>query len=333
MKQRQKVPQDITTEIAEVLKSIQTNTYKGGNKFFLEGYLKIGSLLSEEFNTDVTSEKSKQKMKNIIERLSVESQKIEVGFSRRSLYYALKFYYAYHNKTLNYGLSWGHYRILASVSNANARRKLEKDAIENGWNRFVLERKARESGYYGGGRSLKWNRPSGEIFHYKIVNKDSNNKDNLWIDLGFNCFHSLDSKNFKSNAILRLKKEKKNWQIENADPKSFLYHYFCTLERVVDGDTLLVQISLGFDLISRQKIRLLGVNAPELGSADGEKAFELLKKKLKPGMNLLLRTHFQDKYGRYLGDILYSKNKKSDYKTLIESGIHLNEELSNLGYE
>ncbi|MDV6237872.1 DUF1016 N-terminal domain-containing protein [Leptospira ellisii] len=333
MKQKQNSPQNITKQISEILKSIQTNTYKGGNKFFLDGYYEIGSLLSEEFNTDVMGDKAKKKMKDIIESLSKEAKKIEIGFSRRSLYYALKFYYIYRGKTLDYGLSWGHYRILASVSDANTRRKLEKDTIKNGWSCLVLERKARETGYYGSMRALKWNRPNGEMYHYKIVNKDMSQENNFWIDLGFNCYHRIDSKNFKTNDILRLKKEKKDWNLEKADPKSFLYHYLCTLERVVDGDTLLVQIELGFDLIARQKIRLLGVNAPELGSTDGEDALELLKKKLKPGMNLLLRTHFQDKYGRYLGDILYLRNKKSDYGTLMESGIHLNEELSNLGYE
>lgn len=278
------------------------------------------------------SEKSKKKMKDMAEKLSYEAKKIEIGFSRRSIYYALKFYYVYGDKKINYGLSWGHYRILASISNSSIRNKLEKEAIENGWNRIVLERKARESGFYGSVKALKWNRPSGKIYHYKVVNKDIHSKNRLWIDFGFNCYHEFNSKNFKANDIVRLEKEKKNWNIEKPNSGSSLYHYLATLERVVDGDTLLVQIELGFDMIARQKIRLLGVNAPELGDLDGVEALELLMKKMKPGAKLLIRTHFQDKYGRYLGDVLYSKSEKADYDSLMNSGIHLNEELSNLGY-
>ncbi|EMO27095.1 nuclease-like domain protein [Leptospira interrogans serovar Bataviae str. HAI135] len=54
---------------------------------------------------------------------------------------------------------------------------------------------------------------------------------------------------------------------------------------------------------------MFGVSAPELGKPEGDEAFESLKNKLKPGTNLLIRTHLQDKYGRYLGDVLYLLKK------------------------
>ncbi|MDI7219608.1 DUF1016 N-terminal domain-containing protein [Leptospira santarosai] len=315
----------LAKEIASIFESIRENTYKGGNRFLLTGHLEIGSLLNREFNSYILDEKSKQRMKTLIEKIGKE---VKTNFSRRTLYYALKFYQAYHGKKLDFRLSWSHYRILSSISNQDVRNKLEKAAAEHDWNRYVLERKARESGYYGGSKVGKWKRPDGEVYHYKIVNKSVSLSKDLWIDLGFHCYRKLDKRNLKEGEFVRLNFEKKTWSYNRVGANSFLYHYLGILERIVDGDTLLVQIDLGFGLTTRQKIRLLGVSAPELGTPEGNEALESLKKKLKPGTNLLIRTHIQDKYGRYLGDVLYLLKKEFSYETLRTEGIHLNEELS-----
>jgi micrococcal nuclease len=55
------------------------------------------------------------------------------------------------------------------------------------------------------------------------------------------------------------------------------------LEKVVDGDTIDVAIDLGFDVCTKQRVRLLGIDTPESRTSDKEeKVFGLLsKKKLK----------------------------------------------------
>jgi len=55
------------------------------------------------------------------------------------------------------------------------------------------------------------------------------------------------------------------------------------LEKVVDGDTIDVVIDLGFDVCTKQRVRLLGIDTPESRTSDAEeKKFGLLsKKKLK----------------------------------------------------
>ncbi|EMJ60218.1 MULTISPECIES: DUF1016 N-terminal domain-containing protein [Leptospira] len=317
--------ESLAKEIASIFESIRENTYKGGNRFLLTGHLEIGGLLNREFNSYIMNEKSRQRMKTLTEKIG---KVVKSNFSKRTLYYALKFYQAYHGKKLDFRLSWSHYRILSAVSNLTTRKKLEKEAGEKGWSRELLERYARESGYYGGSKSLKWNRPNGEIYHYKIVKDTVSRQGKLWIDLGFRCYRELDVKGFKEGEIVRLSSTKRTWSIQKGNSDSLLYHYLGILERVVDGDTFVAQMDLGFGLTARQKIRLLGINAAELNSSDGVEAFDSLKKKLKPGTSLLIRTHIQDKYGRYLGDVLYLSGKESDYETLRAKGIHLNEELS-----
>lgn len=66
------------------------------------------------------------------------------------------------------------------------------------------------------------------------------------------------------------------------NPCEFIYRV-SSLERVVDGDTIDVTIDLGFDVCTRQRVRLLGIDTPESRTSDPEeKVFGLLsKKKLK----------------------------------------------------
>jgi micrococcal nuclease len=56
-----------------------------------------------------------------------------------------------------------------------------------------------------------------------------------------------------------------------------------SLEKVVDGDTIDVCIDLGFDVCTKQRVRLLGIDTPESRTSDKvEKVFGLMsKKKLK----------------------------------------------------
>ena len=66
------------------------------------------------------------------------------------------------------------------------------------------------------------------------------------------------------------------------EPCEFIYKV-SSLEKVVDGDTIDVTLDLGFDVCTRQRVRLLGIDTPESRTSDKEeKKFGLLsKKKLK----------------------------------------------------
>ena len=60
-----------------------------------------------------------------------------------------------------------------------------------------------------------------------------------------------------------------------------MYEYFCEVTRIVDGDTLDVDIDLGFATkLTKQRIRMLGIDTPESRTRDlEEKARGLLSKK------------------------------------------------------
>lgn len=88
-----------------------------------------------------------------------------------------------------------------------------------------------------------------------------------------------------------------------------MYQYRATILRVIDGDTIDVDIDLGFDSwLHKQRIRLVGVDTPESRTRNKqEKAHGLLAKKfvqekLQLGKVYLLRTKKKGKFGRYLGE-------------------------------
>lgn len=87
-----------------------------------------------------------------------------------------------------------------------------------------------------------------------------------------------------------------------------LYHYRIQVVRVIDGDTIIAHVDLGFNFIlQNQHIRLARINAPEIhgeSKEQGEKSREALLGKLL-GKNVLAKTQTdkKEKYGRLLADL------------------------------
>jgi micrococcal nuclease len=75
------------------------------------------------------------------------------------------------------------------------------------------------------------------------------------------------------------------------------------LMRVVDGDTLRLDLELQADVTLRnQAVRILGIDAPEMRTPEGRRAKGAAEKFLA-GKKLEVELHGKDKYGRWLGDV------------------------------
>lgn len=89
------------------------------------------------------------------------------------------------------------------------------------------------------------------------------------------------------------------------------FHYKSKLVRVIDGDTIVCDIDLGFDMwIKNEHVRLLGLDAPETRTKDlVEKAngmeSKLWLESILYGKNIVLETVYDSggKYGRTLATI------------------------------
>lgn len=103
-----------------------------------------------------------------------------------------------------------------------------------------------------------------------------------------------------------------------------MYDYRCNVVRVVDGDTVDVDIDLGFGIWLRgERVRIMGIDTPESRTSDKlEKVFGLAAKaRLKSllGKTAVLKTQvsksgedMKGKFGRILGDFdVYDVNSDS----------------------
>ena len=98
-----------------------------------------------------------------------------------------------------------------------------------------------------------------------------------------------------------------------------MYEYKAKILRVVDGDTVDVDIDLGFGVwLRNERVRIMGIDTPESRTRDKqEKKFGLLAKErlkelLPKGKDSVLRTQIdkdgedaKGKFGRILGNFVY----------------------------
>ena len=102
-----------------------------------------------------------------------------------------------------------------------------------------------------------------------------------------------------------------------------MYEYNCKIRRVVDGDTVDVDIDCGFGIVyANQRIRLSGIDTHESRTRDpiekyfGKMSAEFLTERL--GDSCVLRTHKDKagKYGRILGQFLVYDNESDRQMTV-----------------
>ena len=106
-----------------------------------------------------------------------------------------------------------------------------------------------------------------------------------------------------------------------------MYEYRATVDRIVDADTLDLNISLGFGVHKKERIRLARVDAWEVRGDEriqGTKAKEFVEDILH-AVNEVTITTMKDKkgkYGRYIAEVLipYEGSNKNLGDLLIEKG-------------
>lgn len=110
-----------------------------------------------------------------------------------------------------------------------------------------------------------------------------------------------------------------------------MYEYKANLDRVVDGDTLDVDVDMGFKITTNQRIRLGGLNTPEIFHVDttsadykkGLKAKKYVERRLRKNKNQmrLVTYKWAGMHGRYTGIIWLGDSKISLNEELIKNGL------------
>ena len=102
-----------------------------------------------------------------------------------------------------------------------------------------------------------------------------------------------------------------------------MYRYKVSVVKVVDGDTVDVDIDLGFGMsYKKQRVRMLGIDTPESRTRDlVEKKFGKASKKHLKGIleqgGIELVSHDKGKFGRILGEFFIGNSEVSVNQQMI----------------
>ena len=178
------------------------------------------------------------------------------------------------------------------------------------------------------GTNLSWS-------HYRELLPVKNDTERQWYedlaeDEGLNVAQL--SKVIKDDRYARFRgnKDKASADVTLKRPAEATYVYKAAVERVIDGDTLLLRIDLGFQVWKEQRVRLAGIDAPAMDEPKGKEAYTYVLNRLAKVGFVMVKTNKIDIYGRYVGHIFYSLKGSSREETFAK-GRYLNQELVQKG--
>ena len=243
----------------------------------------------------------------------------------------LRFYRTYPILAARPELSWSHYRALISVKDEEQRKHLERQIVQKKWDTHKLEE------YLSVKRELKTTQDDGKpIPHLKFTRGrlnilgivPSEEESEVDLDLGFRVH--ID---FPQGKKMRLKDgdcvQRDGDSFEKTSAKrEEIFAYKAIIQKIVDGDTLWVRIGLGFGITITQKLRLRGIDCPEIDTDEGKQAKKFVEARLKDLEFVVIKTYKDttDKYDRYLADLWYLPDEEDEQKVAAQ-GTYLNQEL------
>ena len=121
--------------------------------------------------------------------------------------------------------------------------------------------------------------------------------------------------------------KKPSKQLKRPTGGPFIYR--AEILKVIDGDTLLTRLDLGFQVLKDQRIRLAEIDTPSLKEDGGPEALEYVQTQMAKAKVVTIRTIKIDIYGRYVGHVFYSFNESDNWEKVFIQGHWLNQELLN----
>jgi len=322
-----------------------------------QAYWEIGKYIVE---VEQARQSRAQYGEKLLERLSLDlSERLGSGFSETNLKYMRQFFVTHPSiRQAPDELSWTQHTQLLSVKDDAKRMDLERRCIENDWKsrdlaRIIKEerietekfsseaKKAEDVSLKKSGCKLKYTRGRPGLFKVTEHKGLQVPKGMKSLDLGFHIYKTdaPGISKFKHGYIVRMQAPSPQPPVSSPQPQvpslqspapGSLYTYIAYLERVIDGDTIIVDVDCGFSVMTRQRLRFRGIDAPELSTKRGQMAREYVERALKSVEFLIIRTHGTDIYDRYLVDVFYLEGE-NDPAVVAEKGKYLNQELLDEG--
>lgn len=238
----------------------------------------------------------------------------DTGLHPRTLQQCVQFAAAYPQLNPDAPLTWSHYRALMTITSPVDRARWQRQALQGKWEanallRRIQDQRASSVPAFSAGDAVPVV-PRGALYTYRII-KVSYAQDisgGWMVDCGFEIRlppPPADGRIDNSRTVVS-RKTPDGYQLKiSSTPAAGLYTYAAIVERVIDGDTLLVNVDCGFGIWIRQRLRLRGIDAPERRTVAGDRAHLWVSEQLADCSFIVIKTYKTDKYDRYLADVFY----------------------------
>ena len=270
----------------------------------------------------------------------------DVGLSKNTLYRALRFFRLHPILPTLEQLTWSHYLALLSLPSVEAQRLYEDAVVENGWSVRELEAQIKAGAIEiaaaveprTGTLSPDLNLPAlrGQFYTYRLVAGPGDPEGgDLRVDLGFGILSAWaieGAADLRAGELVEVVRDGSGgFRCVPAQgrPAAF-YSYRARVLKVIDGDTVWLDIDCGFRVWTRQKVRLRGIDTPELPTAEGVRAKDFVVRALSEAPLVAVTTTKPDKYDRYLADVFYLP-RAEDAEAVLREGTFLNRALLTAG--
>ena len=267
--------------------------------------------------------------KEIVKRLSKD-----LSISDTELYYMMEFARTYPIFRTCGKLSWAHIQSILRINDVQEREAFSKLIEKENW---TVEKTRREVTKLKAAKQISVTESPqdellvpirGKLDTYQIKNIEGR----LAIDLGFSCYSDLPEKyknKFKEGDIVITKARVSSTKREGIGVSlvrgtrlpGTLFTYEAAVLDITDGDTLWVLIDLGFGFTTVQKLRLRGIDCPEVITREGEGAKKFVEKELNfskhstlnANRSVIITSSKSDKYDRYLADVFYIHKNNEEF--------------------
>ncbi|MCK5581398.1 MAG: thermonuclease family protein [Candidatus Omnitrophica bacterium] len=330
--------QNLIIDVSKALSSGLLAAQKALEHQRLKTYWQIGKQICRAVKTSNGTISLSEKLYQDISR-DIQKQ-AGLDLAAKTIGRAIQFSKNYPTFPENTTLGFTHYLALMRVHDPRLRLQLEKKAIKEGMK--VEDVKVavakinvkRDPSCKNNTHSLAVARGEPFVYHARRVSR-IDGKDVIVIDCGFkiNIEVPLHSryKPVRGRIIRSTKEPDGQYQIHTCrKTPTGLYTYPAFIARVVDGDTVDARIDVGFGIWVNERLRLKGINAPEITTQAGLSAKHFLSTYFKKCPGVIIRTHKEGMYGRWLADIFALKGCKSPH-TIAREGEYLNQILLDQG--
>ena len=259
----------------------------------------------------------------------------ELSLPRNVLYDSIKFYEQFPEIVhLNAQLTWSHARVLVHIPETKSRQQFEKAVVDKKLTVAELKNLVKSGKTEKSAEQKKLSVTRGEPYFYRLKKI----QDKTVIDLGFRFFiesqinmdefaRTDDSSKDIEGKVIQSHKDVYGYQFfDNSDLVVPHYTYKAFVLDVIDGDTIWVNIDLGFGSWTTQKLRLKGINTKAVETSEGKGNKEFMESRLKRCKFIAVKTYWRDKFTRYLADIFYIQ-RENDFNKVIRDGRFLNQVL------